>query len=43
MDDDGNNNDNENGFGAIFYLFLALGFTGLVGFFLVGMGAIGGM
>ena len=40
MDD--SNENKEEGFGAIFYLMLGLGFTGLFGFLAVAMGAMGG-
>lgn len=40
MDDD---NDNQEGFGAIFWLMLGLGLVGVVGFLIAAAGAMGGM
>lgn len=39
MDDD---NDNEEGFGAIFWLMLGVGLAGVVGFLIVAGGTMGG-
>lgn len=39
MDEQG---DDEDGFGAIFWLMLCLGIVGVIGFFVVAAGAAGG-